>query len=106
MFANEPNDPVDSTQFTFMHPKLDGFWDWPKVPDEKKVSAKLVFYGPCFPSAPKKRRRDTRRRRVRGINIVTVSPLLKFRFCKSGPPGSRYFLATCYFKPKIDLLKT
>ena len=21
-------------------------------------------------------------------------------------PGSRYFLATCYFKPKIDLLKT
>ena len=55
MFAEDPDDPVNSIEFTFLHRKHDGFWDWPRKPDMKQVSSKFVFYGPCLPSAPTKK---------------------------------------------------
>ena len=52
MFSNNPESDVDEVDFSFMHPKHDGFWDWPKKKDEKRVSSKFVFFGPCMPKAP------------------------------------------------------
>ena len=54
MFSQDPESKVDEVEFKFMQPKLDGFWDWPKKIDQKHVSAKFIFYGPCMPEAPTK----------------------------------------------------
>ena len=35
-----------------MHRKSDGFWDWPKERDEKRVLAKYIFFGPVTPDLP------------------------------------------------------
>ena len=37
-----------------MHRKTDGFWDWPRLQDEKRVPTKFIFYGPCIPAPPSK----------------------------------------------------
>ena len=53
MFAYDPESPVDKVKLTFMHPKLNGFWDWPEhEEDTDTVSAKFVFYGQCVPEPP------------------------------------------------------
>ena len=35
MFSDDPESDVTAVDFSFMHRKLDGFWDWPKLRDEK-----------------------------------------------------------------------
>ena len=55
MFSQDPESPVDEVEFKFLHPKLDGFWDWPKKIDHKHVSAKFILFGPCMPEAPTKK---------------------------------------------------
>ena len=55
MFSQDPGSPVDDVEFKFLHPKLDGLRDWPKKIDQKHVSAKFIFYGPCMPEAPTKK---------------------------------------------------
>lgn len=55
MFSEDSESKVDQVEIKFMHPKIDGFWDWPKKIDQKLVSSKFVFYGPCIPEAPTRR---------------------------------------------------
>jgi len=54
MFSDDPESNVEEVDFSFLHQKHDRFWDWPRVKDEKRVSAKFVFYGPYIPKAPSK----------------------------------------------------
>ena len=54
MFSQDPESNVDEVDFSFMQPKPDNFWDWPKKKDEKRVNSKFIFYGPCMPEAPTK----------------------------------------------------
>ena len=70
MFSQDPENPVDEVEFKFLHPRLDGFWDWPKKIDQKHVSAKLIFYGPRMPEAPTKKRVQVCRRRNCVLNFV------------------------------------
>ena len=37
-----------------MHRTHDRFWDWPKVKDEQRISAKFIFFGPYIPEPPTK----------------------------------------------------
>ena len=53
VFADDPDDDVKEVEFSFLHPKLDGFWDWPKNNDDAQVSAQHVFFGPCQPCPPR-----------------------------------------------------
>ena len=55
MFSDDPESDVTAVDFSFKHRKLDGFWDWPKLRDEKRVEAKLIFYGPYVPEPPSKK---------------------------------------------------
>ena len=54
MFSNDPDSNVEEVDFSFMHRKHDGLWDWPKKKDEKRIKAAFVFYGPCMPLPPTK----------------------------------------------------
>ena len=55
MFSEDPESNVETVELVFMHKKLDGFWDWPKENDQKQVSSKFIFLGPCMPDAPTKK---------------------------------------------------
>lgn len=55
MFAGDPDCQVDQMEVVFMHPKINDYWDWPKVEDRKTILAKYVFFGPCTPEPPKPR---------------------------------------------------
>ena len=50
MFPHDLDSKVDEVDFSFMHLKYDGLWDWPKKEDEKQVASKFVFHGPCMPT--------------------------------------------------------
>ena len=54
MFSHDPDSKVDEVDFSFMHSKHDGLWDWSKKEDEKQVASKFNFYGPCIPTSPTK----------------------------------------------------
>ena len=54
MFSFDRESPVDEVELKFLHPALDGYWDWPTVLDQKKVPVKYLFFGPCIPDPPKK----------------------------------------------------
>ena len=55
MFSQDLESPVDEVEFNFLHPKLYGFWGWPKKINQKHVSAKFIFCGQCLPEAPMKK---------------------------------------------------
>ena len=52
MFAPDPDSDVDKVEFTFLRPRIDGYWDWPRKEEKEIVDAKFVFFGPCHPSLP------------------------------------------------------
>ena len=54
MFSDDPESNVNEVDVTFLTRKLDGFWDWPKLKDEKRVSAKFILFGPITPEPPTK----------------------------------------------------
>ena len=46
---------VKEVEMIFMHPKPDGFWDWPNKNDQTMIQSRFIFLGPCIPTAPTKR---------------------------------------------------
>ena len=61
MFSEDVDSSVDKIEIKFLHRKIGSFgdkttfWDWPKTEDEKIVSSKFVFMGPCKPAWPTER---------------------------------------------------
>ena len=55
MFSDDQDSLVNEIDISFMHPKQDNLWDWPKKADEKRVRSAFVFYGPTLPDAPTKK---------------------------------------------------
>lgn len=55
MFSEDHDSNVEEVDITFMHRKFDGYWDWPRERDEKRVLAKYIFFGPVTPEPPNKK---------------------------------------------------